>query len=72
LFRFNFTDTVYQETLVIHYEKEEEFMTNQLSKKMNYLKNEKVELEVDSSFLLSHLLNLIPANIGTRTRIPSE
>ena len=42
---------IYKETLVIHYEKEEEFMTNQLSKKMNYLKNEKVELEVCSPFI---------------------
>ena len=52
---FYFTDTVYQETLVIHYEKEEEFMTNQLSKKMNYLKNEKVELEVHY-FCNDHLI----------------
>ena len=35
-----------QETLAIHYEKEEEFLTNQLSKKLGHLRQEKVELEV--------------------------
>lgn len=37
-----------QETLAIdiHYEKEEEFLTNQLRKKLGHLRQEKVELEV--------------------------
>ena len=36
----------FKETLAIHYEKEEEFLTNQLSKKLGHLRQEKVELEV--------------------------
>ena len=48
-FRWSFTLYIFlQETLAIdiHYEKEEEFLTNQLRKKLGHLRQEKVELEV--------------------------